>query len=47
MVPGEHTVGQRLLTVQLAVGSQRRNEPKNSIPDWTGPFIGNHDVIMT
>ena len=43
MVPGEHTVGQRWLMVQLAVGSQRKEEPKNRIPDWTGPFIGNHD----
>ena len=42
MVPGEHTVGQTQLMVQLAVG-----DPKN----WTvlqtgrGLFIGTHDVI--
>ena len=42
MVPEEHTVGQRRLTVQSMVGSQ-----KNPITDWTGPFIGNHDVITT
>ena len=41
MVPGEHTVGQTRLTVQLAVGSQ-----KNSIPIRAGPFIGVHDVIV-
>ena len=41
-VPGEHTVGQTRLMVQLAVRSQR-----NSIPFSirTGLFIGVHDVI--
>ena len=47
MVPVEHTVGQRWLTVQLVVGSQRKKEPKKRIPDRMGPFIGNHDIITT
>ena len=43
IVPGEHTVGQRQLTVQLAVGGRKMN----SIPNWAGLFIGTYDVIMT
>ena len=43
MVPGECTVGQRRLTVRLTVGSQRATESRR-IPNWTGAFIGNHDV---
>ena len=42
MVPGEHTVGQRRLTVQLAVGSQR-----TAFRSGRGLFIGTHDVITT
>ena len=44
MVLGEHTVGQRRLMVRLAVREQLKS---HRIPDQTGAFIGNHDVIMT
>ena len=46
MVPEERMVGQRRLMVRLTVGSQWTTESRR-IPDRTGAFIGNHDIITS